>query len=105
MAAYQRESDKEMTASRRRHPPDDKNNTTQDSKTSHKAPDYFLSLPDELLVKIMSLLPETHDRVKFRYVSRRLQKISETPSLLVSRGQTLFRAGPYRLEALIISNR
>ena len=50
-------------------------------KTTHEAPDYFLSLPNEVLVKIMSLLPETHERVKFRYVSRRLQKISETPSL------------------------
>ena len=70
IATYQRESDEEMAASRRRHPLDDK-----------EAPDYFSSLPNEVLVKIMSLLPETHDRVKFRYVSRRLQKISETPSL------------------------
>ena len=80
MATYQRESDKEMAAGRRRYPPDDKN-STRDSKTPREAPDYFSSLPDELLVKIISLLPETHDRVKFRYVSRRLQKISETPSL------------------------
>ena len=65
-----------MAESRRRHPPDDK-----DSKSPHEAPDHFSSLPNEVLVKIMSLLPETHDRVKFRYVSRRLQKISETPSL------------------------
>ena len=55
-------------------------------KTTHEAPDYFLSLPNEVLVKIMSLLPETHERVKFRYVSRRLQKISETPSGIVAQG-------------------
>ena len=75
MATYQHESDEEMAESRRRHPDD------KDSKTPHEAPDYFSSLPNEVLVKILSLLPETHDRVKFRYVSRRLQKISETPSL------------------------
>ena len=72
---YQRESDKEMAANQH-HPPDD-----NDSKAPHKAPDYFSSLPDEVLVRIVSLLPESHDRVKLRYVSRRLQKISETPSL------------------------
>ena len=83
MATYQRESesDKEMTASLRRHPPDDKN-TNRDFKTPHEASDYFSSLPNELLVKIISLLPETHDRVKFQYISRRLQKISETPQVL-----------------------
>ena len=75
MGMYQRESDEEMAASQH-HPPDDK-----DSKAPHEAPDYFSSLPDEVLVRIVSLLPETHDRVKLRYVSRRLQKISETPSL------------------------
>ena len=80
VTTYQRESDKEMAAGRRRNPPEDKN-STRDSKTPHEAPDYFSSLPNEVLVKIMSLLPETQDRVKFRYVSRRLQKISETPSL------------------------
>ena len=41
----------------------------------------FLSLPDEVLVKIMSFLPDSRDRVKLRYVSRRLLRISETPSL------------------------
>ena len=46
-----------------------------------EAPDYLSSLPNEVLVKIISLLPETQDRIKLRYVSRRLQKISETPSL------------------------
>ena len=79
MATYQRES--EMAASPHRHPPDNKD-STRDSKTaSHETSDYFSSLPNEMLVKIMSLLPETQDRVKFRYVSRRLQKISETPLL------------------------
>ena len=77
MAICQRESDKEMVVSEvvsQRHPPDD--------KTSYaKAPDYLSSLPNEVLVKIILLLPETQDRVKLRYVSRRLQKISETPSL------------------------
>ena len=73
MAISQRESDKEMTVSQP-HPPD--------HKTLYaKAPDYLSSLPNEVLVKIISLLPETQDRVKLRYVSRRLQKISETPSL------------------------
>ena len=57
------------------HPPDDKTSYAADS------PGYLSSLPNELLVKIISLLPETQDRVKLRYVSRRLQKISETPSL------------------------
>ena len=42
----------------------------------------LLSLPNEILVKIMLYLPDTHDRVKFRYVSRRLRSISEIPSLL-----------------------
>ena len=41
----------------------------------------LLSLPDEVLVKIMSFLPDSRDRVKLRYVSRRLLRISETPSL------------------------
>ena len=56
------------------HPPDD--------KTSYaEVPDYLSSLPNEVLVKIILLLPETQDRIKLRYVCRRLQKISETPSL------------------------
>ena len=42
----------------------------------------LLSLPNEILVKIMSYLPDVRDRVKFRYVSRRWRNISETPSLL-----------------------
>ena len=61
MAICQRESDKEMAVSQvsQQHPRDD--------KTSHtKAPDYLSSLPNELLVKIISLLPETQDRVKLR---------------------------------------
>lgn len=50
---------------------------------SYKNPDLLslLDLPNEVLVKIMSLLPETRDRVKLRCVSRRLRSISETPSL------------------------
>ena len=68
------ESDKEMAVSQQ-HPPDDKSSCSTDS------PDYLSSLPNEVLVKIISLLPETQDREKLRYVSRRLQKISETPSL------------------------
>ena len=43
------------------------NEVLEDSVT----PD-VLSLPNEILVKIMLYLPDTHDRVKFRYVSRRL---------------------------------
>ena len=41
----------------------------------------LLSLPNEVLVKIMLLLPETLDRIRLRYVSRRLRSISETPSV------------------------
>jgi len=41
----------------------------------------LLSLSNELLVKIMLFLSEVRDRVKLRYVSRRLRSISETPSL------------------------
>ena len=74
MAINQRESDKEMAVSQR-HPPGDK------TQSYAEAPDYLSSLPNEVLVKIILLLPETQDRVKLRYVSRRLQKISETPSL------------------------
>ena len=42
---------------------------------------YLLSLPVELLVYIISFLPTVRDKVKLRYVSRRLQVVSETPSL------------------------
>ncbi|XP_065886988.1 uncharacterized protein [Dysidea avara] len=41
----------------------------------------ILSLPMELLVIIMSHLTSLRDRVKLRYVSQRLQSVSETPSL------------------------
>ena len=40
-----------------------------------------LGLPNEVLVKIISFLPETRDRVKLRYVSKEIRSISETPSL------------------------
>ena len=40
----------------------------------------LLSVPNEVLVKIMSFLP-ARDKVKLRYVSRKLLSISETPSL------------------------
>ena len=43
--------------------------------------DHFSLLPNEVLVKIISFLPETRDRAKLRYVSQKLRKISETPSL------------------------
>ena len=51
-------------------------NPDEDPKTSN-----FLSLPTEVLVKIMLLLPETLDRIRLRYVSRRLRSLSETPSV------------------------
>ena len=41
----------------------------------------ILSLPVELLVYVISLLPTTRDKVKLRYVSRALRTVSETPSL------------------------
>ena len=41
----------------------------------------LLSLPNEVLVKIISFLPGIRDRVKLRCVSRKLRSISETPSL------------------------
>ena len=41
----------------------------------------ILSLPVELLVYIISFLPTVRDKVKLRYVSRRLRVVSETPSL------------------------
>ena len=49
----------------------------EDSETPN-----LLALPNEVLVKIMAYLPDARDKVKFRYVSRRLRSISETPSLL-----------------------
>jgi len=42
---------------------------------------FILSLPTELLVIIISHLASLRDRVKLRYVSRRLQSVSEIPSL------------------------
>ena len=39
------------------------------------------SLPVEILVYIVSFLTDIRDKVKLRYVSRRLRSISETPSL------------------------
>jgi len=41
----------------------------------------LLSLPSEVLVKIMSFLSEARDKLNLRYVSQRLRSISETPSL------------------------
>jgi len=41
----------------------------------------LLNLPVELLVYITSFLPAIRDRMKLRYVSRRLRTVSETPSL------------------------
>ena len=38
-------------------------------------------LPIELLVYILSLLPTLRDKLKFRYVSRRLRTVTKTPSL------------------------
>ena len=38
-------------------------------------------LPAELLVYIVSLLPTVRDKLKLRYVSRRLRAVTETPSL------------------------
>ena len=52
-----------------------------DSDDDLKTPN-LLSLPNEVLVKIISFLPGIRDRVKLRYVSRKLRSISETaPSL------------------------
>ena len=41
----------------------------------------LLSLPTELLVLILSFLRSFRDKIKFRYVSRRLGSVIETPSL------------------------
>ena len=54
----------------------DGSKTTEDPKTIDTT---LLSLPNEMLVKIMLFL-ETCDRVKLRCVSKKLQHISETPS-------------------------
>ena len=52
-----------------------------ESEDDLKTPN-LLSLPDEVLVKIISFLPGIRDRVKLRYVSRKLRSIStESPSL------------------------
>ena len=48
----------------------------EDAKTLH-----LLSLPNEVLVKIISFLPETLDRLTLRYVCRKLREVSLTPSL------------------------
>ena len=41
----------------------------------------LLDLPNEVLVKIISFLPEARDKVKLRYVSQKIRNVSETPSL------------------------
>jgi len=51
-------------------------NNISDSETPN-----ILSLPTEVLLYILQLLSDVRDRVKLRYVSRRLKSISETPSL------------------------
>ena len=43
--------------------------------------DELLSLPIELLVHILSFLTSARDKVKLRYVSRRLRSVTDTPSL------------------------
>ena len=49
----------------------------ENAKTLH-----LLSLPNEVLVKIISFLPETAlDRLTLRYVCRKLREVSLTPSL------------------------
>ena len=53
-------------------------NATEDPVTQELL---YLDLPSEVLVKIISFLPETRDRVKLRYVSQKIRSISETPSL------------------------
>ena len=47
-----------------------------DAKTLH-----LLSLPNEVLVKIISFLPETLDKLTLRYVCRKLREVSLTSSL------------------------
>ena len=48
----------------------------EDTETLH-----LLSLPNEVLIKIMSFLQETHDRITLRYVCRKLQNLCLTSSL------------------------
>ena len=48
----------------------------KDTETLH-----LLSLPNEVLIKIMSFLQETRDRVTLRYVCRKLRNLCLTPSL------------------------
>ena len=42
---------------------------------------FLLALPTELLVYIISLVAPLRERIKLRYVSRRLLYACETPSL------------------------
>jgi len=56
--------------------PDNIGSSDEDSEIPN-----LLSLPSEVLVKIVSFLSKACDRVTLRYVSRRLRSISETPSL------------------------
>ena len=42
---------------------------------------HLLSLPNEVLIKIMSFVQETRDRITLRYVCRRLQNLFLTPSV------------------------
>ena len=58
--------------------PDRDENPERDPERDPEIPN-ILSLPTEVLVKIMSFLPETLDKINLRYVSRRLRSISETP--------------------------
>ena len=66
----------QMAITKRDRDPDVRDDNSDDDL---KTPNLF-SLPDEVLVKIMSFLPGIC-RVKLRYVSRKLRSISETPSL------------------------
>ena len=66
----------QMAITKRERDPDIVDDSSDDDL---KTPN-LLSLPDDMLVKIMSYLPGTYDRVKLRYVSRKLRSISETPS-------------------------
>ena len=47
----------------------------------HPASSFLLALPTELLVFVISLVAPLHERIKLRYVSRRLLYACETPSL------------------------
>ena len=50
-------------------------------KIGQEPSDELLSLPTELLVHILSFLTSARDKVKLRYVSRRLRSVTDTPSL------------------------